>query len=718
MSGGPDPIDRLADRVGIERRYWDVSGREYHAPDDTVIALLSAMGFQAGSAPERRETLEEIEADERTRLLPPCYRLPASGEQVLPLPAAGAGDRDALDWRIETEAGEVVEGGDFFSALPWCDDTSGRRLFRPPNPLPLGRHRLELRLGSAQTFTTLIVPPDKAYGVAAAAGQDARLWGATAPLYGLRSARNFGIGDYSDLAALAEVLAGRGADFLGINPVHALYPGEPWRASPYSPSNRLFLNTAHIAPDRVAEFAGNAAAEDHLARNAEGLKAVRAGDLVDYGAVDAILRPLFEILYDRFKTAAADDRRAAFTAFCTRGGIRLRRQAIYDALAEHFAAPERGFSGSGDWPDAYRNSQNPAVARFAAEHADRVGFYTYLQWLADEQLDTAQVRAKAAGMAFGLYLDLAIGATPGGAETWSDPGAYGRGVSLGAPPDAFAPNGQNWSIVPFNPRALADRGFEPFAALLAAVMRHAGLIRIDHVLGLARNFWIPEGGLPGAYVRFPLDDLLAVAAIESRRAGTVIVGEDLGNVPEGLRGRMEETDILGCRVVYFEKEWDGRFRPPEHYPCRVIAAIGTHDLPTLAGFWAGRDIDWRERNGRAAEAVAADRRERAEERRQLAALLSPNDPASCAPDGEVVPDLVVERLHRRLAQSPAALAALRLEDALGEVEQANLPGTVDGHPNWCRRLPVAVEELGDDRRVTRLAGIMNGERGRKSDPSP
>ena len=712
---GADPIDRLAESFGIERHYWDVSGREHHAPDDTVIALLAAMGIAAETESARRESLERVEAENRTRLLPPCYRLAESGPQTLPLPIGDTARAGDLAWRIDLESGESLSGELDFSQLPYCDDGSARRLFRPHDGLPPGRHRLWLSHLGRETATTLIIAPRTAYGFADAVAPGARRWGVMAPLYGLRSARNCGIGDYEDLARLAGTLAAEGADFIGINPVHALFPAEPEWASPYSPSNRLFLNTLHIAPDRVAEFAGNAAAATTLRDNEGLLAAARAGRLVDYGAVAAVLRPLFNALYDRFRQAADQERRQAFAEFRAERGARLQLQAVHDALQDHLRN-RKGVRSHADWPQEYRDPRNAAVTHFSRENADLVEFHAYLQWLADQQLGSAQSRARAAGMAFGLYLDLAIGAVPGGAEIWSDREAYAQGVSLGAPPDRFAPAGQNWGLAPFNPRALAARGFEPFAALLAAVMRHAGIVRIDHVLGLARNFWIPENGLPGAYVRFPLDDMLAVAAIESHRARTVIVGEDLGNVPDGLRRRMRESAVLGCSVAFFEREGDGRFRPPEHYPREVVASVGTHDLPTLAGYWAGRDIDWREIAGSPPEVIAAERASRARDRALLAELLCPGEPAACDPAARNVPWSVVERLHCRLAQSPAALVALRLEDALGEVEQANLPGTIDEHPNWRRRLPCTIDDVMGNAGLARLAAILGRMRTR-ADPA-
>ncbi|MCC2113225.1 MAG: 4-alpha-glucanotransferase, partial [Hyphomicrobiales bacterium] len=386
----------------------------------------------------------------------------------------------------------------------------------------------------------------------------------------------------------------------------------------------------------------------------------------------------------------AGPRRAAFEAFRARMGEHFARHATFDALWEHFTDSGLRFESWRDWPTSFHDPENVEVSRFAAEHGERVLFYEYLQFLADEQLGRAQARARAAGMRLGLYLDIAVGVAGQGADMWADRAAFGQDVALGAPPDAFDPNGQNWALAPFNPLMLKARGYNPFADVLKAAMRHAGVVRIDHVLGFARTFWIPDGGLPGTYVRFRLDDLLAVTAAESRKAGAVVIGEDLGNVPEGLRDKLAERGLLSYRVAWFEREQDGTFRHPETYPDNTIATLTTHDLPTLGGFMAGRDIDWRETLGRqSADAIAAERDARERDRWALFRLVD------FGGHPEKLEHLSLA-VHRLLAASPAALVAASIEDALGLAEQPNMPGTVAEHPNWCRRLPIGVEELADD----------------------
>ncbi|MGH6912391.1 MAG: 4-alpha-glucanotransferase, partial [Geminicoccales bacterium] len=375
------------------------------------------------------------------------------------------------------------------------------------------------------------------------------------------------------------------------------------------------------------------------------------------------------------------------------------------------------------WPEPYRDPHSAEVARFAAAHRDRVAFFAWLQWLADEQLAQAQRRA-AAVMPIGLYLDLAIGVDPDGAEAWAQRDSIVDGASLGAPPDEFNEGGQNWGLAPLAPRALRDQAYAPLISTLRRAMRHAGALRIDHILGLQRSFWWPANGAPGAYVQQPLDDLLGIVALESHRHRCVVVGEDLGTVPEGLRRSLSEAGLLGCSVLYFEREPDGAFRPGARYRSSSVASNGTHDLPTLAGWWAGRDIDWRERLGLHKEPLQAEleRLDRIEERRALLRLLAAEGllPDGVAPDDPpaTIPWRVVEALHRVLARSPAELMALQIADALGRIEQANLPGTIDRHPNWRRRLDRSVAGIGRARRLETLAAAIRNERPRKLQPVP
>jgi 4-alpha-glucanotransferase len=470
-----------------------------------------------------------------------------------------------------------------------------------------------------------------------------------------------------------------------------------------------------IAPEAALQLDwGGDPGVSFAARRAD-IERLRAMELVDYPAT---LRLKLEALEQLHRAVIGPDVAGgpalrAFRAFQAEQGASLERQALFDALLEHFIAQDPALGAWQAWPEGYRRPDGARARDFARHNALRVEFFQFLQWLADQQLGAAQAAARDAGMALGLYLDLAVGVDPDGADAWAEPEVVASGVRIGAPPDDFSPKGQDWGLAPLAPHALRARAYAPFVELLRQGMRHAGALRIDHVLGLRRSYWLPpERDLPGAYVTYPLDDLLGLIALESKRQGCVVIGEDLGTVPEGFRETLTEAGLLGCRVLYFEQDEAGEFRGSASYPSACLASIGTHDLPTLAGFWIGRDVDWRERLGLFGDPGQAgrDRAERGSLRARLLRLLAREgllpqglDPA--APPLEL-PWSVVVALHRLLARSPAQLVVMQLEDALGVVEQPNLPGTIGEHPNWRRKLAVPLEALAGDPRVRALAAAL------------
>ncbi len=615
-----------------------------------------------------------------------------------------AGEERRIAWTLcledgaeragETRAGELAE-----VAGATVDGTAYRRLRLPlPDGLPEGYHRLELRAGElAPGAMTLIVAPARALA------PPGRLWGVTAPLYGLRSRSNGGIGDFGDLAILARKAAQLGAGLVGINPVHALFPALPERFSPYSPSSRRFLNVLMVSPEDALRLDWGRDGQA-LAREcgAEGER-LRAEGLVDYPGVARLKLARLERLYETAARAGDSPAARDFRAFRAAEGNSLERHALFDALLEHLAPQAPAYGSWRAWPAEFHHPEAAGARAFAQGHGERVGFFAFLQWLADAQLARAQAAARGAGMALGLYLDLAVGVDPAGADAWAAPDVVAGGVRIGAPPDDFSPKGQDWGLAPLAPHALRAQAYAPFIELVRHGMRHAGALRIDHVLGLRRSYWLPpERDLPGAYVRYPLDDLLGVIALESRRQGCVVIGEDLGTVPEGFRETLAEAGLLGCRVLYFEQDAAGEFRGSASYPEACLASISTHDLPTLAGFWVGRDIDWRERLGlfgdpragraRAGGAGAAARPPAAPARRRGAAA------RGARPRGAACRAAVARGAG---AASPArALAGGDRRDA------------ARGCALRCR----AAEPAGHDRRASQLAaqarGRARGARGR------
>jgi 4-alpha-glucanotransferase len=549
--------------------------------------------------------------------------------------------------------------------------------------------------------------------------QHGRCWGVTCQLYGLISARNWGIGDFDDLARLAEIAAAEGADFVGVNPLHPLFLADPARCGPFSPSTRSHLNPLYLAVDKVPAFE-----PQDQERVAHLIELAREAEHVDYKAVASAKLEALAAIFARFEGGPArHHQHQAFEAFCAAGGEALRSYALFETLSETMV--RRGFhAGWHTWPAEFQSPHSKAVRRLAAEEAERVRFHCWLQWLADGQMREAQERARAAGMRIGLYLDFAVGVAPDGCDTWADPELVVSGARVGAPPGAFNEAGQDWGLAPLSPAALERRGFEPLRRALADAMRHAGALRIDHAMGLTRLFWIPDGldARNGAYVRYPTSEMFRAVAEVSQQYGTVVIGEDLGTVPPGFRELMHEAAIHGYRVLYFERREDRHFLEPYGYPREALAVVSTHDLAPLGGWWLANDIDLRARAGLPGGENPDERRaERGRDRRLLCTALVEEqllpDDLTDAVRGQVdlphdLPEAVLVGVHRYLARSPARLLGVQIEDMTGEIEQANVPGTMDDQPNWRRRIPVALEELPALETFRRVAEAVRAERPR------
>ena len=683
---GDGALANLAAAMGILPRWHNLAGVEQTTGPDTQRALLAAMGVPAANESETRRSLAELRARWAARRIPEEIVVSAGAKARIPL-------RHGADWQLELDAGGSHEGRD-----------EGEIALT----LPAGLHRLSV----GEETCLVIAAPERAPALGNVAGRG-KAWGFSAALYGLRSERNLGIGDYRDLAEAAGQMARLGADFIGINPVHARGAASGG-FSPYSPTCRSALEPRHIAPDAVPGFGRCTQARRLLEDRAAGREAAKGDDFLDYEAHERRQREVLEALYR--STIEADGPEAADLAAWRQGpGRELEWFALFEAIAGVHGPDWRA------WPGALRDLQSPDVRRFGSENTRSLRWHAWLQWLAGRQLAEAQVAARRAGMAIGLYLDVAVGVRPGGAEAWSAPACFAREVSLGAPPDAFSPDGQNWNLSPFSPRGLRAAAYRPFVRMLRAAMAHAGMIRIDHVLGLKRSFWVPESGAPGGYVGYPLEALLALVRIEAARADCIIVGEDLGSVPPDLRPRLAESGLLGSAVMQFEKD-GGNFRPPRRYRPATLASGGTHDTPTLRGWWSGRDIELRHRLGRTtAKERAAALAARGAERGALCRLLVEEgqappdlDPGAPPPEAD---EATVVAVHALLAGAASSLLAVSLDDALGAVEQQNLPGTVDEHPNWRRRHPVAVEALSQDPGLAAITGVVASTRGSIRDRS-
>ncbi len=539
---------------------------------------------------------------------------------------------------------------------------------------------------------------------------DTRVWGISLQLYELRSRRNWGIGDFADLATFCDIAAEAGADFVGLNPLHALFLAEPHRCSPFSPSNRRFLNPLYIAVDAVAGYqpSGPVAAK---------ARALSALPTVDYTQVAALKITALRQIWSRDGWRDDGGASAAFDRYCARRGEALRMHALFEAISEEMVSQGFGCGWRG-WPEAFADPRSAAVAAFARDNADEVRFQCWLQWLCEAQLEKAAAIARSAGMRIGLYLDFAVGEAPDGSATWTDRDAYVVGQSVGAPPDYFSAHGQDWGLTPLSPKTLASTGCAAFAEPVELAMQFCGALRIDHVMALERLFFVPEGHAPadGAYVDYPTGELMDVLARLSREHGSLVIGEDLGVVPEGFRDRMASRGILSYRIAYFEKE-DFRFKPAQAYPELAIACLSTHDLAPLRAWWRGDDI--RLRHGIGAidtEMAAVQTEERAAERMALVEALELSDAlapeearryaAAAEEPGDHLPAGFAAAMHRFIALTPCKLAATRLADLSGDDRPTNLPGTVDAYPNWRFKCPVPLEDLPQDERFGRITGAL------------
>jgi 4-alpha-glucanotransferase len=501
-----------------------------------------------------------------------------------------------------------------------------------------------------------------------------KLWGTAIQIPSLHD-RPSAYGDFGDLRSAVRLFGERGADAVAISPVHAPAAGHGESFSPYSPSSRLFFNPAFAAVQR------------------EG---TNGGELIDWSTGLSERRQALRAAYGQ----TSKDQRAQVQAWAQEQGPALQRQALFDALSCHFEG-----AGWRNWPSEFHDPEGTAATAFAAEHADEIGFHLFAQWLADKSLAAVQHEAKAGGMAVGLIADLAVGIDPGGSDAWALQGAMLEGLTIGAPPDPLGPLGQNWGLTSFSPRGLRQSAFAPWIATIRTALRHAGGIRIDHAFGLARLWVVPAGAAAseGAYLAYPFEDLLRILALESHRAGAVIVGEDLGTRPPGFVEPVVERGVLGMRVLWFEREEDGAFIPAEDFPEQALAMTGTHDVATVAGWWRGRDLDWNRRLGRGGGDWQDEKKRRMADRKALWSTIG-NGAAMPAQDN---PAPIVEAALKHLGGTPSALTIVPLEDLLALDEQPNLPGTIDEHPNWRRRLsgPLA-ELLAEPATARRIAALV------------
>jgi len=676
LASDREALERAAAGWGVELEYTDTWGRTHVASDETLRGALAALGVSASNDQELESAGTARERDRWSRAFDPAVVVFEDSDAIqLRIPAEHAGASVKLEFRWEN--GEIEHHWFWLPELPELERVSiaGREFISKRAPLPalrLGYHDLRIywvKEPEQEAFedARFIVCPRRAREVAG------RMAGVALSLYGVRSARNWGCGDFTDLRAVVDALAPSGAAFVALNPLHAIPNRQPYNTSPYLPLCSLYRNYLYLDVERVPGFL----LEDAPQRE---IVALRKTELVEYELVADIKLRALRQAFARFMKSGHT---GGFEEFARVEGDLLHDFAVFCALDEYMHGRNPEVWLWKDWPSRYRDPRSPSVAKFADEHRDEVLFHKFLQWQVDRQLAEVQDHAIAQGMKVGLYHDLALATDRFGADLWMNRRFYASGARVGAPPDELAPGGQDWGFPPPNREAHRENGYELFAQSIRKNARHGGALRIDHVMRFFRLFWIPDelNAAQGVYVKDYAEDLLGILALESVRGGFIVIGEDLGTVEWSVRNKLGEMGILGYRLLWFEKNPDGSFRLPHEYPAHAAVSTTTHDLPTPAGFVEGRDIEARRSAGLVDQAGydsqwAARRDElwRLEDALQRAGFAG--DPLSF------------------VLATPCALAIINQEDLTGETEQQNLPASTWQHPNWRRKMKVAVEDLG------------------------
>ena len=681
-----DQLEHLATEAGLSVDWIDANGRPQRVSPEVLSNVLESLGYPARSN-------EEIDAS--------LQKLKSAHHQPTPPPLLTVDHGSNLDLSAWFEPGtpfvlHLEDGASIDAAL-----TAGATL---PALAPVGYQQLSI----AGQHVTIAVAPASCFSMAMATDTEVpRAWGLTVQLYGLHREGDGGFGDTQALESFARSAGERGADALAISPVHAMFANDPHRYSPYSPSSRLFLNSLYCSPGTIlGERAWRLAIEE--SGLGQELKRREELPLIDWPAAASVKWKILHKLYDAF-SASDHPLHEDFNSFRHNGGEALENHCRFEAIRGECA--RLGMSDNWhEWPTAFKDPRSEEIARFAANHGPQISFHAFAQWLMARGLERAQVAARSGGMRVGLIADLAVGADGAGSQAWSRQDELLSALTVGAPPDILNRAGQSWGISAFSPEGLKRNGFRAFIEMLRANFAHAGGLRIDHIMGLQR-LWVVPLGAPaseGAYLNYPLDDMLRLLSLESWRHKAIVLGEDLGTVPEGLHEKLSARAILGMRVLLFEQN-DAHFKPILDWSDQALATTSTHDLPTLAGWLAENDIGWNLRLGMVDEEQAQDwRNDRKRERDGLRNALSQNSDNFNDQHSET--EQMIDASVRYLGHTRAPLVLLPIEDAMGLTEQFNLPGNTESHPNWRRRIPAFSASLMDDETVARRVELLSQAR--------
>ncbi|HHA2330425.1 TPA: 4-alpha-glucanotransferase [Enterobacter ludwigii] len=681
-------LDSAAQAAGISLSYINAHGKPQSIGADTKRRLLDAMH----------------KTDAKASVAPvPNVKVFTAGKKM-PLTVNGRGE---FSWLLTTEEGQQHKG-----------HATGGKALNLPAKLPEGYHTLTLTQDDQRFHCRVIVAPKRCYEPQALL-EGKKLWGACVQLYTLRSDSNWGIGDFGDLKKMLADVGERGGAFIGLNPIHALYPANPESASPYSPSSRRWLNVIYIDVNALDDFKSSKEAQAwwNLTTTQQALKQARETDWVDYATVTALKMAALRLAWKGF-SQRDDEQMSAFRQFVAQEGESLYWQAAFDALHAYQVKEDEMRWGWPVWPEAYQSVDTPEVQAFCKKYANEVDFFLWLQWLAYSQFAACWQVSQSYKMPIGLYRDLAVGVAEGGAETWCDRELYCLKASVGAPPDILGPLGQNWGLPPMDPHVMAARAYEPFIDLLRANMQNCGALRIDHVMSVLRLWWIPYGETAdhGAYVQYPVDDLLSILALESKRHQCMVIGEDLGTVPVEIVSKLRDSGVYSYKVLYFENDHEKTFRAPKAYPEQSMAVATTHDLPTLRGYWESGDLTLGKTLGLYPdEEVLRGLYQDRELAKQ--GLLDALHKHGCLPKRaghkaslmSMTPTLN-RGLQRYIADSNSALLGLQPEDWIDMAEPVNIPGTSYQYKNWRRKLSITLEKMFADDGVNRLIKDLDKRR--------
>ncbi len=697
-----DAIGRAAAENRISYEYFDIFGKRHEADLDARARILRALGWDVSSLTAIDEQRRRWFRDEYTWVIPATSVIAESDKAVpLTLPDHWGG---SVCFDLFPEQGGQLSGSVAVEQLTPIREVSADgerwRTYRLdlPREIPIGYHRLRItRDGNELSVGHLIVCPERAYV------PERKMAGFNVALYGLRSRRNWGCGDFTDLRLLFDWAADVGFSFIGVNPLHALHNRVPYNTSPYLPLSLYYKNLIYLDIEAAPEFAASAFAQRLIRseRVQSKLHQLRGSEFLAYSEVDRVKRRFLKVLYRQFRRYADESRRRAFSDYCEREGDLLHKFALYCALDEVLHKQDHNRWTWHHWPVEFQSPDSEAAHRFAHEHWRLVEFYKFIQFLIEEQLSAAQRYAKERRLPIGLYHDLALATDSCGADLWAYGDYYVKGCRVGAPPDDFSPNGQDWAFPPPSAEAHRRSGYRLYRESIRKIVSNGGALRIDHVMRLIRLFWIPDGrsAAHGTYVYDFAEDLMRILALESARSGNIIVGEDLGTVTDEMRDMLSRFGILSYRLFYFEKHRDGRFRQSSEYPQQALVSSSTHDLATMNGFWLGRDIEARRAAGLADD--NSYRTQMADRRREKQRMLDVLHIEKLLPDwytrdaGEV--HAVDGELHNAtvafLARVPSLLLLLNQEDLTKETDQQNLPGSTAEYPNWQRKMKLLLEDL-------------------------